>query len=90
MNRRTFLKTIIGAVLTGAIAPTTLLKNLPDIGKATLGSTVSRQTVGNRLLTPDMIAREALKQLEQHLAMDGHYIKNSTNINTIKIRRPRL
>ena len=74
MNRRTFIKTIIGAVLTGAIAPRTFLKNLPEISKAAFKVGGNRELV-NRLLSPADIAREALKLLEDSLVMDKNFAR---------------
>jgi len=92
MNRRKFLKSIIKGVAVGTIAPMALVKSLPGISKAMVSTPGMRATLGNTLLTPQIIAQEALRMLQEDLVLSKlvhkEYDSPIKKLDTIKIRRP--
>ena len=89
MKRRTFLKTIASIGATLAVSP---IQGLKAIEKQGVKRVFRNVQAGATLLTPAIIAREALELLKEDIAM-SHFlempqVRPRKPGDTIKIRRP--
>ena len=89
MKRRTFLKTL--GIITGTLL-TSPVKGLEALASQGVKPVFQSVQAGNHMLTPSMIAREALRMLQDNLALSHLIDKDYTRLpnpgHKITIRRP--